>query len=68
MSEWRVILTDSESLTGVAPDCPDMLDPLKHAGAYDVQDCCPQPHIECWSEYNALEVVHLLTDIDAKWL
>lgn len=65
MSAWRVVLTDSERLTGVAPVCP------KTGGETSgnhvvVHDCCPGPHIECWSEHVAAEVVRLLTTVDAE--
>lgn len=62
MSAWRVVLTDSESLTGVAPACPQ-----EHVGSTQswVFDCCPGPHIECWSEGIAAEVARLLTTADA---
>ena len=70
MSEWRVIITDSESASGVAPVCPktdtlhtftidDHLTP--RVDAMGVYDCCPQPHLECWSERNAFELAHALT-------
>lgn len=70
MSEWRVIMTDSESMTGVAPVCetdhtphsPDGDNPLT---AW-VFDCCPWPHIEVWSEAGARIVAEQLSLHDAK--
>lgn len=59
MSAWRVVLTDSERLTGIAPACPGEHDEC------EVFDCCPGPHIECWSDGVATEVVRLLTITDA---
>lgn len=59
---WRVIITDTESMTGVAPVCES---PEHAMNAYvatkdpnmacldTVFDCCPHPHIECWSEAGA---------------
>lgn len=75
MSAWRVIITDTESLTGVAPVC-DSPDHAAHAqrGGADagetlpewVFDCCPHPHIELWSEPSALAVAMRLTACDAE--
>jgi hypothetical protein len=72
-TRWRVIGTDTERVTGVAPVC-DL--PAEHAriaadsaGAgfsnpgpdgLDVQDCCPGPHIECWGEADARRAAELL--------
>lgn len=63
---WRVILTDSESLTGVAPVCPHVETnhliedndgaPLPDADALGVYDCCPGPHLECWTPAAALRI------------
>lgn len=74
MTAWRIILTDSESLTGVAPVCPDQDDPAKHTPGFDgepavaeaVYDCCPGPHIELWSEQRAAEVASMLTAAEAE--
>lgn len=73
---WRVIVTDSESMTGVAPQC-DFQDSLEgnHAGdsgdsawldKNGVYDCCPQPHIETYSEDGALRLRALLSELDAR--
>jgi hypothetical protein len=66
MSVWRVILTDSESLTGVAPVCPDVRSGNHDSDDVGVYDCCPGPHIECWSERVADEVSKALTIADAE--
>ena len=82
MSGWRVILTDSEALSGIAPICPRQTEPGgphdvdpdddhgdDEATRYDtasVYDCCPHPHIETWGEYNARDVVALLNQIEAE--
>ncbi len=54
---WRVVETDTESLSGVAPVC-DMADPDEDV--YGVYDCCPQPHLECGSTTVAAEVAAFL--------
>jgi len=61
--EWRVVVTDTERLTGVAPACPQTATnhliedhdgaPFPEIDEIGVYDCCPHPHIECWSEANA---------------
>jgi hypothetical protein len=69
MTTWRTIMTDSESLTGVAPTCPDQDDATKHNPGFDgdpadatgVYDCCPGPHIEVWSEATAETLAETLT-------
>lgn len=64
MSAWRVIFTDSESLTGIAPVCTE---PGRHEIDIDtVYDCCPGPHIECWSERRAKEIAAALTEAEAE--
>jgi hypothetical protein len=60
---WRVILTDSESFTGVAPECPMV--PQVHAKGW-VYDCCPGPQLELWSEARAAQVAQLLTEMEAE--
>jgi hypothetical protein len=72
---WRVILTDSEDLTGVAPVCPRQAEP---GGPHDIEgpgeddlsfryqaagvyDCCPEPHLETYSTVKAAEVAEVLT-------
>lgn len=53
---WRVIGTDSESNSGVAPICS-----FGHHDDLDVYvACCPHPHLECWSESQAREVRDML--------
>lgn len=71
---WRTVYTDSESLTGVAPECPYQDDPAKHtipddptlANAEGVYDCCPHPHIECWGEASAVALAVFLTAMEAE--
>lgn len=61
MTAWRVIITDSESLSGVAPTCEN------HVGnGAAVYDCCPGPHIECWSEQRAETIAKMLTEAEAE--
>jgi hypothetical protein len=67
MTVWRVVLTDSESLSGVAPVCPggghrSDDDPFYHA----VYDCCPGPHIECFSPAAAEHIAGHLSHADAE--
>lgn len=61
---WRVIVTDTESPTGVAPECPDVANHQDgdRAGVYD---CCPGPHLELWNSPRAVEVAVLLTVVEA---
>ena len=64
---WRIIDTDTELPTGVAPACPlPDVHAMMHGGPatdtaiYD--ECCATvgPHLECWSEYSAIEVCAML--------
>lgn len=76
MSAWRVIFTDSESASGVAPVCPSQSgpngehfhpnDPWSEYDVFGVYDCCPHPHIECWSPKAAEQVAQVLTEADAE--
>lgn len=71
MAAWRVIFTDSESMTGVAPVCETDHSVHAEPGYPDalaewVFDCCPYPHLELYSEGDALRVARELTMIDAK--
>ena len=80
MSDWRVILTDSESLSGVAPTCPEQTTPNgRHdlegpdeddeTARYDlagVYDCCPKPHIECFGERTAELIAGALNQAEAE--
>lgn len=76
MAAWRVIFTDSESETGVAPVCDqqdDVSGPHRilhrddaQADVTGVYDCCPYPHLELWGEADAIRVAQELTMIDAK--
>lgn len=76
MSAWRVIMTDTEGPTGVAPVCPDQGDYTKHstgdgcmkepADTSGVYDCCPQPYIETWNETTAATLAQVLTASEAQ--
>lgn len=75
MSAWRVIITDSESATGVAPVCEHQDDPRHHssgdgfgvtADPHGVYDCCPHPHVELWSEGVARGVAEAFTGYGAE--
>lgn len=63
--KWRVIFTDSESLTGVAPECPEAGNEHEDESDGGVYDCCPHPHIETYSEPGAVKLAALLTELDA---
>jgi len=73
VTAWRTIITDSESLTGVAPVCGRQDDPTgMHCGDRGqlipnwVFDCCPGPHIETYSERVARRVARDLNAADAE--
>lgn len=67
---WRVIMTDTEGMSGIAPVCPHQDDPNLHTLPDDedagrafpagVYDCCPGPHLEVWSVPLAAHLVDLL--------
>lgn len=69
-AKWRVIITDSESPTGVAPVCTGpqsdalhMIDDYPGGPKYDedgVYDCCPWPQFDTYSDATAAYVVALL--------
>lgn len=65
--QWRVIGTDTESETGVAPFCdkPDVHEGGDVSDTW-VYDCCPGPHIECWSPVVAETIASRLTDAEAE--
>lgn len=74
-AKWRLIITDSESLSGVAPVCPSQNDVTLHSSGdgymtevdeLGVYDCCPGPHIECWNEPAAKMVVQALNGAYAE--
>jgi hypothetical protein len=71
--KWRVIITDSESLTGVAPVCPRRHGYEVHGvpdcaavDTHGVYGCCPHPQIETWSESSADALRNLLNAIGAE--
>jgi hypothetical protein len=57
---WRVIITDTETCSGIAPRCNSSQHPYADHEEVDVYDCCPEPHIETWSEPLAARIVALL--------
>lgn len=59
MTSWRVVITDTDGPTGVAPVC------VNHDDAW-VLDCCPGPHIECWLDRRAEAIASALTDTEAE--
>lgn len=77
MSAWRVIITDSESMTGVAPVCEEPGHPGRASiaglegaattgGSPWVFDCYPYPQIELCSERGAAHMAALLSEYDAE--
>jgi hypothetical protein len=75
VTAWRVIITDTESLTGVAPVCDSPEHQVwarRSDAAVDetlpewVFDCCPHPHVEMWDERQAAQLAETLTAIDAE--
>jgi hypothetical protein len=72
--KWRIIMTDTESPTGVAPECDKRVDPnsahwhyepgeavwCDHQGVYD---CCPHPHIETYGDADARTLVDALNGV-----
>lgn len=64
---WRTIYTDSESLTGVAPECLEQ-NHLEHMedDPTGVYDCCPGPQLETYGEDIARQLAELLTQADAQ--
>jgi hypothetical protein len=68
MTTWRTIITDSESLTGVAPVCDGSehhREPGSDLSAW-VLNCCLGPHIETWSERVAAQLAETLTAAGAE--
>lgn len=70
MTAWRVIITDTESETGIAPVCED---PAHNPALHDddpsgvrVFDCCPYPQIELWDERAAARAAELFTQAAAE--
>lgn len=65
---WRTIMTDSESMSGVAPVCETVheLDLNGEPAAAWVYDCCPWPQLELWSEVDAARVAEILNAAEAK--
>ena len=69
---WRIVLTDTELPTGVAPVCskPDVHAMMHggHPGDGDAFDeCCGADLVlECWSEVQAREVLDLLNALNVE--
>lgn len=72
MGAWRVIVTDTEGPTGVAPVCPSASTATHYIPEADEQDetgvydCCPGPHIECWAPLAASIIATSLTGAGAE--
>lgn len=69
MMKWRVVFTDSESLSGVAPVCdqPDLhvMEYGEGPDSFSVYDCCPHPHLQTCNENDAKRLASILNDLDA---
>jgi len=72
---WRLIITDTENLSGVAPACPqpDVHAMVSPAGAPGVtfeswvfDECCIGPHLECWTEDAAREACSTLNRLSVE--
>jgi hypothetical protein len=70
VSDWRVIITDGEDETGVAPVCINTTAANNgpHADHREpwVYSCCPRPHIECGTRSAARTIRDALTAADAE--
>lgn len=71
--KWRVITTDTEGPTGVAPVCEHQ-DHAHHLEVAqvdgdgtgpDVFDCCPWPQLELWDEDAAAKTAVRFTELEA---
>jgi hypothetical protein len=72
--KWRVIITDTESPTGIAPVCEDEehaklaeSNGMESGGPDWVFSCCPHPQIELHDELFADELAERLSEHDAGW-
>ena len=67
-AHWRVIGTDTERITGVAPVCPKPdVHAMMHGGPPDdvevYDECCVHgPHLECWGEGTAVRLRDFLNE------
>jgi len=66
--QWRVIITDTESMTGVAPVCDNEQGQhdAEGDGPGSVYDCCPHPHIELWDEDAAARTAVRFSELEAE--
>jgi len=72
--KWRVVITDAESASGVAPICPS---PALFQRASEhwndesmdllgVWDCCPGPHLQCINEDHAKILAAMLNILEVE--
>jgi len=71
VSDWRVINTDGEDESGVAPVCLNTANsrsrgPHSDHGDPWVYSCCPRPHIECGTRSAARAIADALTAAGAE--
>lgn len=73
--KWRVIITDSETESGVAPVCPKPdVHAMMHGGAptdpFTYEECCEgsdgKPHLECWGPRKARAVRDILNSLEVE--
>jgi hypothetical protein len=64
--KWRCIYTDTESMTGVAPECEDPDHPADDAAQDTVYECCPHPHLQVWNEREATTLMKTLNAMDVE--
>lgn len=74
--KWRLIITDSETESGVAPVCPKPevhakmrrrdLDEIASGDAFVYDECCIGPHLECWGPRKARAVRDVLNSLEVE--
>ena len=75
--KWRVITTDAEMASGVAPICPStsLIAVLGNVNEHwngesmdllGVWDCCPGPHLQCINEHDAQRVMTMLNVLEVE--
>ena len=75
-TKWRVIITDTETPSGVAPICPGSAtlgpanphwnDQTRYLDLMGVWDCCPGPHLQCINESDAVMLATMLNSLEVE--
>lgn len=65
-TRWRVVGTDTENDTGVAPACEADTHPADRDSW--VFDCCPSPQIECWTPHAARQIAGALNAAESEYI